>query len=80
MMIKVVNGFKSLSNRLRALTPINVIKSRTASPDLFSELMSNKGSQSSSPILTEFACTVYSLISCCVSIAPFLAVTPDCTP
>lgn len=54
MMVRVVSAFKTLSSRLRALTPINVIKSRNASPDLFAEF------EHMSPSQTAFPCMLLS--------------------
>lgn len=39
MMVKVIGAFSDIKKRLRALTPINVIRSRTASPDIHSAEM-----------------------------------------
>lgn len=68
MMVRVVNAFRSITDRLRALTPINVIRSRTTSPDATTGgNPSGSGTAADAAALagafTAFPCTAYK-ISC----------------
>uniref|UniRef100_A0A914YXH9 Uncharacterized protein n=1 Tax=Panagrolaimus superbus TaxID=310955 RepID=A0A914YXH9_9BILA len=56
MMVRVVNAFRQFADRICSLTPISVIRSHTASPDLSSTQLNNNNNNNGAENITAFPC------------------------